>query len=138
MRKLFNDLKLPNIIAMATFMDKLLFVFLVIFAIASFFFISELYPSGNSVRISVDNKTAYALPLDEDHMVTVKGPLGEGLIEIKNGKVHMKDAPCPDKLCVKQGWIDKGAIVCLPNKMVVTVNGGKQNFEVSEYDAVTR
>ena len=38
----------------------------------------------------------------------------------------MKDADCPDRLCVKQGSISKNgeSIVCLPHKVIVTVTGG--------------
>lgn len=119
-------------------MDRFLFVFLTIFTIASFFFAKELFPSGTLVEISVNNKTVYNLSLQEDRIVAVRGPLGESLIEIKNGKVHMKDSPCPDKICIKQGWIERGAIVCLPNKVIITVGGKNQHPEASEYDAVTK
>jgi hypothetical protein len=138
LQNLFKDLKPLSILSMATFMDKLFFVFLVIFAIASFFFAKGLFPSGTLVKISLDNKTVYTLSLQEDSSATVRGSLGENLIEIKNGKVHMKDAPCPDKICIKQGWIDRGAIVCLPNKVVVTVGGGEEHLEGLGYDAVTK
>ncbi len=123
---------------MTTFLDKLLFVLLIILSITSFFFVKELFPSSGFVKISVDNKTVYTLPLNKDRIVTVKGSLGENLIEIKNGKAHMKDAPCPKKLCIHQGWIDRGTIVCLPNKVVVTITGNEQNNRALEYDAVTR
>jgi hypothetical protein len=53
--------------------------------------------------------------------VSVTGPLGDSIIEIKGGRVHMKDSPCPDKLCVQQGWTDRGAIICLPNKVVISL-----------------
>ncbi|MEK7308210.1 MAG: NusG domain II-containing protein [Nitrospirota bacterium] len=46
----------------------------------------------------------------------------------------MKEAPCPANLCVHQGWIERGSIICLPNKVFVTV-GDKED---KEYDAVTR
>ena len=75
------------------------------------------------------------LSLDEEKTVSVKGTLGDSVVEIKNGKVHMKESPCPNKLCIHQGWLDSGAIICLPNKVVITVGtdeGGKA------YDAVTR
>lgn len=44
-------------------------------------------------------------------------------ITIENGSVFMKDANCPDKLCVKQGNItDSGeSIICLPHKIVVKI-----------------
>ena len=138
MKKLINDLKPSNIFSMTTFLDKLLFVLLIIFSVTSFFFVKELFPSSGFVKISVDNKTGYTLPLNKDCIVTVKGSLGENLIEIKNGKVHMKDAPCPKKLCIHQGWIDRGTIICLPNKVVVTVGGNEQNNRASGYDAVSK
>ncbi len=119
-------------------MDKLLFVLLVILSITSFFFVRELFPSGSLVKISVDNKTVYTLPLHEDRIVKAAGPIGENVIEIKNGKVHIKDAPCPQKLCVHQGWIERGTIICLPNKVVVTVGGNEKHRNGSEYDAVSR
>ncbi len=123
---------------MATFTDKLIFISLIVFIIASFLFIGELFPSGTLVKISLDNKTVYILPLNEDRIVTVTGPLGTSVVEIKNGKAHMKESPCPRKLCIHQGWKDKGSITCLPNKVIVSIGRDEQHSESSEYDAVTR
>ena len=41
----------------------------------------------------------------------------------------MEDASCPDQLCVHQNAIDKTGqtIVCLPNKVVVTVENGEED-----------
>ena len=46
-----------------------------------------------------------------------------------------KEADCPDKLCVSQGKISRSGqtIICLPNKTMVTIKGGK-----SEYDGVAQ
>ena len=46
----------------------------------------------------------------------------------------MTDADCPDQLCVHQKAASKNheSIICLPNKVVVEVNGNKE----SEFDAV--
>ena len=35
----------------------------------------------------------------------------------------MKEASCPDQLCVDQNeiYFDKESIICLPNKVVITV-----------------
>jgi hypothetical protein len=48
--------------------------------------------------------------------------------------VRVKEAHCPNLICVKEGWISRGAIVCLPNRIVVLVGGGKARKDV---DAVT-
>jgi len=138
LNRAFKDLTPSSILRMATRADKLLFILLIVFAITGFFFAKEMFPSGAFIKISLDNKTVYTLPLDEDRIVTVTGPIGESSIEIKNSKVHIKDAPCPKKLCIHQGWIDRGAIICLPNKVVVSVSGEEQPFRGSEYDAISK
>ncbi len=123
---------------MATFLDKLLFILLIVFTIASFIFVKELLPAGTLVKISVNHRTVYSLPLYEDRVIMVTGSLGDNVIEIKNGKVRMNDAPCPRKLCIHQGAIERGSIVCLPNKMIVSISGNKQLSTGSGLDAVSR
>lgn len=56
-------------------------------------------------------------------------------VVIEDGEVRMEEADCPDKLCISQGKISKPGqtIICLPNKTMVTITGGK-----SEYDGVAR
>jgi len=115
-------------------MDKLLLICLIIFTIAGFLYSREFISSGNLVEVSLDNRPVYILDLSENREVSVRGPLGNNVIEIRGGKVRMKEAPCPNKLCVHQGWIERGSIICLPNKVFVTVGGN----EDKEYDAVTR
>ncbi len=57
------------------------------------------------------------------------------VIEVKDGKVRVTESDCPYKICVKQGWIDRGSIVCLPNNTVTTVKGPLKNGE--DVDAIT-
>lgn len=121
---------------MTTFLDKVLFLLLIALTIASFFFVKRFIQPGSLVRIMSDNKTVYVLNLNEDTAVSVKTPLGENVIEIKDKMVHMKEASCQNKLCVHQGWIDRGAIVCLPNKVIVSVGGG--GGDSKKYDAISR
>lgn len=55
-------------------------------------------------------------------------------ISISNGEVYMSEANCPDKLCMKQGHKSHQGetIVCLPNRVVVTICSDKK----SEFDEV--
>ena len=50
---------------------------------------------------------------------------GKNTIEIRDGKVRMTEADCPNHLCVRQGWISFNgqSIVCLPNELSVTITG---------------
>ena len=68
-------------------------------------------------------RPVYVLPLDKDRIVSVEGPRGRTIVEIRNHRVRIADSACPNKLCIKQGWIDSGGLVCLPNKVVVTIGG---------------
>ena len=48
---------------------------------------------------------------------------GYNIVEVREGKVSVTEASCPDKVCVNHGPTDQTAdpIVCLPNKLVVRV-----------------
>jgi hypothetical protein len=82
--------------------------------------------SGLKVRIIVNGKEAKVLPLDRDKTLTIEGFQGESRIEINGGRVRMVDSACPDKLCVREGWIsrDGQSIICLPNRVVIEVKSG--------------
>lgn len=66
--------------------------------------------------------------------------LGDGshsnTLIIANGGAYVSDASCPDKVCENQGEIryDGQTIVCLPNKLIVYIEGG-ESFET---DAVAK
>ncbi|KAJ52779.1 hypothetical protein BD780_002096 [Clostridium tetanomorphum] len=57
-------------------------------------------------------------------------------ILIEKNKISIIDADCPDKVCIKTGPISEpgDTIVCLPNKLIITIDGSKAN---SEIDATT-
>lgn len=56
---------------------------------------------------------------------------------IEKGRVSMKSADCPDKLCVRQGTVSNPStpIVCLPNKITVEVHADRSEDKV---DGVSR
>ena len=70
------------------------------------------------IRISVDGEEYGTYSLSEDQIITINDT---NICEIKDGKIKMTDASCPDHLCIKQGAVDArgGTIVCLPNKVVI-------------------
>jgi hypothetical protein len=138
LKRIFNKETLSGLADVTTFADRLLFFLLVCLSVSGLFFIRSFFPSGSLVKIYADDKTAYVLPLGEDQVVTVEGPLGSSVVEVKDGKVHMKDSPCPRKICVNQGWTDRGAITCLPNNVMIIVHGDEHGLHDTEYDAVTR
>ncbi len=89
--------------------------------------------SAGSVTIKVNGKVEGVYSLSEDREIEIND--GTNILRIENGKADMIEADCPDKLCVDQKAISKNNenIICLPNKVVVEVDGS----EDSEFDAVT-
>ena len=82
--------------------------------------------------VTIDGEVFGSWPLSEDRTVEI----GDGnRLVIKDGKADMVWADCPDKLCVNQKAISREgeSIICLPNKVVVSITGGEER----ELDAVT-
>lgn len=82
------------------------------------------------VEISVDGETVYTFPLGEDSKYNMELQLETGnYLVIENGFVYLKDADCPDKLCVRQGKISEvgQSIICLPHRLIIKINGHREN-----------
>ena len=105
-----------------TLADKVLLMVCIFLSFYSVVYVKEAMPKGTEVRIEVDGKLKYTFPLNKDRTVEFSGVMGMTTVEIKGGKVRMKEAPCPNRICIHQGWIENGAIICLPNKVIVTVS----------------
>ena len=93
--------------------------------------------SGKSmVEVSVGDAKLGAYSLEENQMIPIvyDNETISTLI-IEDGYAYVKDSVCPDKLCEKQGRINKDnqMIVCLPNKIIVKVIKGEDN----EIDVMT-
>lgn len=82
--------------------------------------------SAAVARITDGEGNVYEMPLDENATKTVTTSLGTNVVEVKDGRVRVREADCPNQDCVNQGWIGSSAqqIVCLPHKLYVDVVGG--------------
>ena len=86
--------------------------------------------SGNSkaasVRIEAGGRV-WIYPLDEDRELSIEGPIGITLILITDNTAYIKDSPCPDKLCILAGKLDKTGqwAACLPNRVFVSIEGSE-------------
>ena len=71
--------------------------------------------------------------LSENQTIPIKDSKGNvtNVLEIKDGKAKMVEADCPDKLCMHQKSIssENENIVCLPNRVVVTVTGEDKGYD---------
>ena len=119
--------------------DFIIILILVFIALSVFMLYSNLINSDrnadNHVEINVNGELFGSYSLLIDTVVPVETEYGYNLIEIKDGKVFVNDADCPDKLCVNRGKISENGqqVVCLPNRLTVKIS----KFEdAGEYDAI--
>jgi hypothetical protein len=72
-----------------------------------------------NVYIYKNNQLIGVYPLQEDRVIRIDE---HNIVEIKNSKVKMLYADCPNHNCVRQGAGDILPIICLPNKVVVEIH----------------
>ena len=120
--------------------DIILVLSMVIIAAAAFLIINYAVKKGGRYAvIKVDGQVIKTLDLNrEETTIEVNGYQGGvNRIVIKDGKVSMTEADCPDELCVKTGKISRTGetIVCLPHRVVVEIKGSQEDDAV---DSVVR
>ena len=82
--------------------------------------------------VYIDGKLIDTLDLSIDTNKEYKTESGINTVEVKDGKIRVKEADCPNKDCMNTGFISKNneTIVCLPHKFSITVKSKKE----AEYD----
>lgn len=83
--------------------------------------------TGGSVTVTVDGETVGTYDLSKDREIVLNG--GTNILEIRDGEAFMKEANCPDQICVHQKAIrTKGSsIICLPNRVVAEIRDGSED-----------
>ena len=116
--------------------DIIMLLLLVAAGMLGYFGLKAAMKKGGSVKVSIDGKVVETISLDDDGEYRIEVEGGYNLLIIKDGEAYLKEADCPDKVCVHQKKIRyKGeTIVCLPNRVVVSIEGGGEG----EVDAVSR
>lgn len=81
-------------------------------------------PSAGAAEAAVfqDGKLLQRLKLDKDQEVALFN--GRMLLELRDGRIRVKESDCPRRICLHTGWIQHPGetIVCVPNKMVIEIN----------------
>ena len=106
----------------------ILLVLVVIVAALAFNYFKQ-SSEGDKVVIYLDNKVYKEIPIDATEDITIKTDSGFNKIKIHDKGVEVVDASCPDKVCVKTGFIDKSNknIVCIPNKVSIKIISNEKN-----------
>ena len=100
----------------------------VLLAIAALAFLLGilLRPEGDRVVVTVDGEVYATYALTEEHALDIRtGANGEQVnrLVIREGAAFVEFATCPDGICAEHRPIfrDGESIICLPNRVVVTV-----------------
>lgn len=100
---------------------------------------------GRMLRVELNGRLLEEISFDEntDTTITVALPEGEAAVEIRGGRVRVLPMPreiCPLGICSSIGWVERSgdAIVCLPNRLVLTVMGGATDEAWDSLDGVTK
>ncbi|MGN0612521.1 MAG: NusG domain II-containing protein [Porcipelethomonas sp.] len=80
--------------------------------------------AGTAAVITVGSEIIEQIDLSaaEDSVFTSVG--AEGFeFEIKDSRIRVKSAGCPDKICVNTGFISHAGetIVCMPGKLIISI-----------------
>ena len=106
--------------------DIILITAVILAAVIGLIYLNFFRSPGDSVTVTVDGEVygVYSLSVNITEDIYT-GDNNENLnrFVIKDGKALMETATCPDGICVSHKSIfrDGESIVCLPNRVVITV-----------------
>lgn len=92
----------------------------------------RLFTPGTSARVVQNGVVLRTLSLTEEQEFTLDAPNGgSNTVTVRDGRICVSHATCPDQVCVKQGWVDRAGtpIVCLPNALVIEIQGGDPTLD---------
>jgi len=116
--------------------DMWLFSGLVVFAVVIYVCLNRTDPDAVLAEISADGRVRHIVNLSE----TGEFALAENpnvRFTVWNGEIAFTESDCPDKLCVRSGYISRiGQIaVCVPNRVSIRVVGAAK---ASDVDAIAK
>ena len=110
-------------------------LFAVLLAVCAFFSYPLLSGSGEaaaSAQITSNGELVATVVLSQDREFTVKNGDSYNVITVKDGKIAVTEATCPDHYCMKRGFCNSGTeIVCLPNRLVISFLGPQEVDAIS-------
>lgn len=111
-------------------------ILLLVVLICLFFFVFSDNEGNKTAYVYSEGKLLYIIDLDSDNgefEITTEN--GYNIVSIKDGKIGIIEADCPDKTCVKTGFTDNPFIpvICMPHRLEIVIEGNSP-----ETDGVSR
>ena len=88
---------------------------------------SEAEIAGGILEIRIDGALYGSYSLSEGREVDVVSSYGRNAVVIEGGRAFVKEADCPDKICVGMPKISQEGevICCLPHRLFLSVKSGE-------------
>jgi hypothetical protein len=86
------------------------------------------------VEIVQDGDVLYQLDLSKikEKTIEIEYKGKKNTVQVKDNKIRVLDADCPDQICVKMGYLKSKnlPIVCLPNHLVIKYVDKSEDIDV--------
>ena len=122
-----RDKNLANLKKIFTKADIILIISLLLFS-GLFLWGFKKNFSEKEIEINHQNILIYKESLNQNKIIEIENGI---VIEIKSGKVRMKESNCKKQICVKQGWNDVFPIICVPNEVSIVIKKRKQDILIT-------
>lgn len=106
----------------------------------AFFYLSQQRPAdeGLTVEVYKFGELYREIPLSTataEEFTVMDADGHYNVVEIKDGQVRVKEADCPNQICVKTGWLSKAGQIsfCAPNKLKVIIKGESGGVDATSY-----
>lgn len=89
-------------------------------------------------EITIDGKMYKTVALAEhsgEDIFEIKTDEGINIIKVKDNKIGIIEADCPDQVCMNPEYIDKPGqmLVCLPHKVMIEIKGLSDDDVILSY-----
>ena len=83
--------------------------------------------AATHAEVLCDGELIHTLDLHIDREIVHQSSYGTNTITVKDGKIAVTEADCPDHYCMQRGYCNSGTqIVCLPNRLVIRFVGAQE------------
>ena len=108
-------------------LDVIIISAILLFSLALLLIVTLTKESGEIAVVEIDGATVAEYSLSQNGEYALNG--GTNVLVIENGYAYLNYSNCPDHTCEKTGRIQYvgQTIVCLPNKLTVTIKGNAEN-----------
>ena len=101
----------------------ILFASVIVLCLAAAFLFTP-HQNASMARITSHGEVVATVLLSMDQEIDVDG---HNTVTVKDGKIAVTWADCPDHYCIDRGFLSGGTdIVCLPNRLVIRFLGAQE------------